>query len=86
MTNQYRIAASDNQTFNIEISDVTGYIFNRLPTQSMTLLLTAQEVALDQPISTQEIDAELSVPRVFDLQIESQSKMRVLYCRFISRI
>ena len=73
------VGASDNQTFNIEISDVTGYIFNRLPTQSMTLLLTAQEVALEQAISTQEIDAELSVPRVFDLAIESQSKDETLY-------
>ena len=73
------VAASDNQTFSIEISDVTGYIFNRLPTQSMTLLLTAQEVALEQAISTQEIDAELSVPRVFDLAIESQSKDEILY-------
>ena len=45
----------------------------------MTLLLGAQEVALDQPVSTQEIEAELSVPSVFDLQIESQSKNEVLY-------
>ena len=73
------VGASDNQTFNIEISDVTGYTFKRSPTQSMTLLLTAQEVALEQAITSQEIDAELSVPRVFDLAIESQSEDEILY-------
>ena len=32
------VVASDNQTFSIEISDVTGYTFKRSPTQSVTLL------------------------------------------------
>ena len=73
------VAASDNQTFTIEISDVTGYAFERSPTQSMTLLLSAQEVALEQAIATQEIDAELAVPSVFELAIESQSKNEILY-------
>ena len=73
------VAASDNQTFSIEISDVTGYAFERSPTQSMTLLLSAQEVALEQAIATQEIDAELAVPSVFELAIESQSKNEILY-------
>ena len=74
------IAASENQTFTIEISDLSGYSFEpRSPTNSMTLLLGAQEVALDQPVSTQEIEAEFTVPSVFDLQIESQSKNEVLY-------
>ena len=73
------VAASDNQTFTIEISDVTGYAFERSPTQSMTLLLSAQEVALEQAIATQEIDAELAVPSVFELAIESQSKEEILY-------
>ena len=73
------VAASDNQTFTIEISDVTGYAFERSPTQSMTLLLSAQEVALEQAIATQEIDAELAVPSVFELAIESQSKDEILY-------
>ena len=73
------VAASDNQTFTIEISDVTGYAFERSPTQSMTLLLSAQEVALEQAIATQEIDAELVVPSVFELAIESQSKNEILY-------
>ena len=73
------VAASDNQTFAIEISDVTGYAFERSPTQSMTLLLSAQEVALEQAIATQEIDAELVVPSVFELAIESQSKDEILY-------
>ena len=73
------VAASDNQTFTIEISDITGYAFERSPTQSMTLLLSAQEVALEQAIATQEIDAELAVPSVFELAIESQSKDEILY-------
>jgi len=73
------VAASDNQTFTIEISDVTGFAFERSPTQSMTLLLSAQEVALEQAIATQEIDAELAVPSVFELAIESQSKGEILY-------
>lgn len=73
------VAASDNQTFVIEISDVTGFAFDRSPTQSMTLLLSAQEIALEQAISTQEIDAEFSVPSVFELAIDSQSKGETLY-------
>ena len=73
------IAASENQTFSIEISDLSGYSFERSPTKPMTLLLIAQEVALEQPVSTQEIEAELSVPSVFDLQIDSQSKNEILY-------
>ena len=73
------VAASDNQTFTIEISDVTGCAFKRSPKQSMTLLLSAQEVALEQAIATQEIDAELAVPSVFELAIESQSKDEILY-------
>lgn len=73
------VSASDNQTFTIEISDVTGFAFKRSPTQSMTLLLSAQEVALEQAIATQELDAELAVPSVFELAIESQSKDEILY-------
>ena len=73
------VAASDNQTFTIEISDLSGYSFLRSPTKSMTLLLSAQEVALEQPLSTQEIDAELVVPAVFNLKLESQSKDEILY-------
>ena len=73
------IAASENQTFSIEISDLSGYSFERSPTKPMTLLLSAQEVALEQPVSTQEIEAELSVPSVFDLQIDSLSKNEILY-------
>ena len=36
------IPASDNQTFTIEISDITGYSFDRSPSKSMTLILTAE--------------------------------------------
>ena len=42
-------------------------------------MLSAQEVALEQAIATQEIDAELVVPSVFELAIESQSKDEILY-------
>ena len=73
------VAASDNQTFTIEISDVSGYSFKRSPTQSMTLLLSAQEVVVEQAITTQEIDAELTVPSVFDLVLESATKDETLY-------
>jgi hypothetical protein len=73
------VSASDNQTFTIEISDASGYSFERSPNDSMTLLLTAQEILLEQPLSTQEIDAELSVPAVFDLTLESESKDETLF-------
>lgn len=73
------VSASDNQTFSIEISDITGYSFERSPTDSMTLTLTAEEVIFDQQASSQEIDAELSVPAVFDLSLESMSKGETLY-------
>ena len=73
------VSASDNQTFTIEISDITGYSFERSPTDSMTLILTAEEVLFDQQTSSQEIDAELSVPSVFDLKLDSKSKGETLY-------
>lgn len=73
------VSASDNQTFTIEISDITGYSFERSPTDSMTLILTAEEVLFDQQTSSQEIDAELSVPSVFDLKLDSMSKGETLY-------
>ena len=73
------IPASDNQTFTIEISDITGYSFDRSPSKSMTLILTAEELIFEQQASTQEIDAELSVPAVFDLTLESVSNGETLY-------
>ena len=73
------VTAAENQTFSIEISDITGYSFDRSPTDSMTLTLTAEEVIFDQQASSQEIDAELSVPAVFDLSLESMSKGETLY-------
>ncbi len=73
------VGASENQTFTIEISDVSGYSFERSPTSSMTLLLTAEEVAFDQALSTQTIDAELSVPSVFALTLNSESKGETLF-------
>lgn len=73
------VSASENQTFTIEISDITGYSFERSPNDAMTLILTAEEVLFDQQTSSQEIDAELSVPSVFDLTLYSMSKGEVLY-------
>ena len=73
------IPASDNQTFSIEISDITGYSFDRSPSESMTLVLTAEEQIFEQQASSQEIDAELSVPAVFDLSLESVSNGETLY-------
>ena len=73
------VSASDNQTFTIEISDASGYSFERSPNDSMTLLLTAQEILLEQPLSSQEIDAELTVPAVFDLKLESESNDETLF-------
>ena len=73
------VSASENLTFTIEISDITGYSFERSPTDAMTLTLTAEEVMFDQPTSSQEIDAELSVPSVFDLKLDSMSKSETLY-------
>lgn len=73
------IPASDNQTFTIEISDITGYSFDRSPSKSMTLILTAEELIFEQQASSQEIDAELSVPAVFDLTLESVSNGETLY-------
>ena len=73
------IAANENQTFTVEISDITGYSFERSPTDSMTLVLTAEEAIFDQQASSQEIDAELSVPSVFELSLASNSKGETLY-------
>ena len=73
------VSASDNQTFVIDISDITGYSFERSPNKAMTLILTAEEVLFDQQASSQEIDAYLSVPSVFDLRLDSMSKGETLY-------
>jgi len=73
------VSASDNQTFVIDISDITGYSFERSPAKAMTLILTAEEVLFDQQASSQEIDAYLSVPSVFDLRLDSMSKGETLY-------
>ena len=73
------VSASDNQTFVIDISDITGYSFERSPTDAMTLTLTAEEVLFDQQASSQEIDADLSVPSVFDLRLDYMSKGETLY-------
>ena len=73
------VAASENVTFEIEFSDVSGYSFERSPDESMTLLLLAEEISFDQPVSSQEIDAEMTVPAVYDLKIDHTSMDEVLY-------
>ena len=73
------VAASENLTFEIEFSDVSGYSFERSPDKSMTLLLLAEEVSFDQTVSSQEIDAEVTVPAVYDLTISHSSMDEVLY-------
>ena len=73
------IAASENLTFEIEFSDLSGYSFERSPDKSMTLLLLAEEVSFDQTVSSQEIDAEVTVPAVYDLTISHSSMDEVLY-------
>ena len=73
------VASSENLTFEIEFSDVSGYSFERSPDESMTLLLLAEEVSFDQTVSSQEIDAEVTVPAVYDLTIDHSSMNEVLY-------
>lgn len=73
------VAASENITFEIEFSDVSGYSFERSPDETMTLLILAEEISFDQPVSSQEIDAELTVPAVYDLEIDHTSMDEVLY-------
>ena len=73
------VASSENLTFEIEFSDVSGYSFERSPDESMTLLLLAEEVSFDQTVSSQEIDAEVTVPAVYDLTIVHSSMNEVLY-------
>ena len=73
------VASSENLTFEIEFSDVSGYSFERSPDESMTLLLLAEEVSFDQTVSSQEIDAEVTVPAVYDLTIDHLSMNEVLY-------
>tara|TARA_B100001250_G_scaffold409061_1_gene432640 strand:+ start:790 stop:1764 length:975 start_codon:yes stop_codon:yes gene_type:complete len=73
------IPASDNQTFAIEISDNSGYSFEKSPDVSMTLLLTAEEISFEQAVSSNEIDAELSVPAVFEMELSSKSNDESLY-------
>ncbi|MDG1548544.1 MAG: hypothetical protein P8Q94_00695 [Candidatus Poseidoniaceae archaeon] len=73
------VAASENITFEIEFSDVSGYSFERSPDESMTLVILAEEISFDQPVSSQEIDAEMTVPAVYNLEIDHTSMDEVLY-------
>ena len=73
------IPGSDNQTFVIDIEDESGYSFDRSPSESMTLLLVAEEISFEQSVSSQEIEGELSVPSVFELEINSQSNNEILF-------
>ena len=73
------VPSSSNETFVIDITDESGYSFERSPTDVLTLLVLAEEVLIEQSVSNQEIEAELSVPSVFELEISSQSNNEVLY-------
>lgn len=73
------VAASDTIILAITISDDSGYSYQRSPTESMILKITANEAAFEQSVSEQEIEGEFNVPSVFDMTIESKTKGEQLY-------
>jgi len=63
------VSANSNDTFTIKFSPIDDDDTREYnPDNSSTLTITAEEKVGDTSASTQEIDGDVSVPRVFDLR------------------
>jgi len=76
----FSVAANGNDTFTItfsSIDDDDAREYN--PDNTSTLLVTAEEKVGDTSTSTQEIQGDLGVPRIFDLRPEVTLSDETLY-------
>jgi hypothetical protein len=66
------VAAGGNKTFTFTLTeDSTLIIRSFSPSETYVLTLIAEEVVSGQPVSTQDIDAGVELPEVFNLQPNS---------------
>jgi hypothetical protein len=73
------IGSTTNETISISLLNENGYVFERSPNSTMTLSVTANEIAFDQSVSSQEIDGKLAVPSVYELIPSATSRGEKLY-------
>ncbi|MBT4069739.1 MAG: hypothetical protein HOL72_04025 [Euryarchaeota archaeon] len=63
------IAGGENTSFTFTLTENSALdIRSFSPSDSYSLILTAEEVISDQTVSSQEIDAEIMLPKIFNLQ------------------
>ena len=76
----FSVAANSNDTFTItfgSINDDDAREYN--PDNTSTLIITAEEKVGDTSASTQEIEGDVGVPRIFDLRSEITLSEETLY-------
>lgn len=73
------ISGSTNETISIMLKNENGYVYERSPNSSMMISVTADEVSFEQSTSTQNIEADIAVPEVYDLVASATSRGEKLY-------
>ena len=73
------ISGSTNETISIMLKNKNGYVYERSPNSTMTISVTADEVSFEQSTSTQNIEADIAVPEVYDLVASATSRGEKLY-------
>ena len=73
------ISGSTNETISIMLKNENGYVYERSPNSTMMISVTADEVSFEQSTSTQNIEADIAVPEVYDLVASATSRGEKLY-------
>ena len=73
------ISGSTNETISISLKNENGYVYERSPNSTMIISITADEVALEQSTSSQNIEGDVAVPPVYELVPSVTSRGETLY-------
>ena len=73
------ISGSTNETISITLKNENGYVYERSPNSTMVISVTADEVALEQSTSNQNIEADVEIPEVYDLVVGATSRGENLF-------
>jgi len=73
------ISGSTNETITISLKNENGYVYERSPNSTMVISVTADEVALEQSTSNQNIEADVEIPEVYDLVVGATSRGENLF-------
>ena len=73
------ISGSTNETITITLKNENGYVYERSPNSTMVISVTADEVALEQSTSNQNIEADVEIPEVYDLVVGATSRGENLF-------